>query len=155
MDSALDEDLALLAMKFKRMYNNRRDRKGGNSRGCFECGDSDHYVADCPKKKGKNDYVKRNDYSKKYDSHNHFDNKKKNHYSRRDKASRKIKKAIARAYVAALSDVDFSSSSGGSSSSEDEEARPKGKKKNNDFTGLCFMARATRSSLTSTVTQVR
>ena len=141
MDFALDKDLALVARKFKYMYNNRRDRKGGNSRGCFECGDSDHYVADCPKKKGKNEYVKRNDYSKKYDSHNRFDNKKTNHFSRRDKTSRKIKKAIACACVAVLNDVDFSSSDGDSLSSEEEDARPKGKKKNKDFTGLYFMAR--------------
>ena len=100
------------------MYNNRRNRKDGNFLGCFECGNSDHYVADCPKKKGKNDYVKRNDYNEKYDSYNRFDKKKKNHYSRREKASRKIKKAITRACVASLSDVNFSSSSGGSSSSE-------------------------------------
>ena len=59
--------------------------------------------------------------------------------ARKFKASRKIKKAIARACIVALSDVDFSSSSGDSSSSE-EEARPKGKKKNKDFTRLCFMA---------------
>ena len=97
-------------------------------------------IAECPKKKGKNDYVKRNDYSKKYDSHNCFDNNKNNHVSRRDKTSRKIKKPIARACVAALSDVDFSSSGGDSSSSEEEDARPKGKKKNKDFTRLCFMA---------------
>ena len=141
MDFALDEDPALLARKFKRMYNNRRDRKGGNSHRCFECGDPDQYIADCPKKKGKNDYVKRNDYSKKYDSLNRFDNKKKNHVSRRDKTSRKIKKTIAHACVVALSDVDFSSSDGDSLRSEDKDARLKGKKKNKDFTGLCFMAR--------------
>ena len=123
------------------MYNNHRDRKGGNSRRCFECGDPDHYIADCPKKKGKNNYVKRNDYNEKYDSHNHFNNnKKKNHFSRWDKTSRKIKKAIARACVATLNDVDFSSSSGDSFISEEEDARPKSKKKNKDFTGLYFMA---------------
>ena len=127
---ALDEDLALLAKKFKHMYNNCRDRKDDNFRRCFKCGDLDHYIADCPKKKGKNDYVKRNDYSEKYDSHNRFDNKKKNHFSRQDKTSRKIKKAIARACVAALSDVDFSSFSEDNSSFEEEDARPKGKKKN-------------------------
>ena len=134
MSFALDEDFALLARKFKRMYNNCRDRKGGNSYRCVECSDPDHYVTYCPKTNGKNNYVKRNDYTQKYDSHSRFDNKKKSHFSRRDKTSRKIKKVIARACVAALSDVDFSSSGGDSLSSEEEDARPKGKKKNKDFT---------------------
>ena len=43
--------------------------------------------------------------------------------------------------VVALNDVDFSSSGGDSLSSGEEDARPKGKKKNKDFIGLCFMAR--------------
>jgi hypothetical protein len=38
-------------------------------RGCFECGDTTHFIIDCPKRKkldssNKYDYIKCNDYSK-------------------------------------------------------------------------------------------
>jgi hypothetical protein len=54
-------------------------------RGCFECGDTTHFIADCPKRKkldsssNKYDYNKRNDYSKGDDKKKYRfrDNKKK------------------------------------------------------------------------------
>jgi hypothetical protein len=38
-------------------------------RGCFECGDTTHFITNCPKRKkfdssNKYDYTKRNDYNK-------------------------------------------------------------------------------------------
>ena len=51
-----------------------------------------------------------------------------------------MKKALARAYVAALSDMDLSTSDDSSSSDEEVEMpKSKGKGKHQDFTGLCFM----------------
>jgi hypothetical protein len=99
-------------------------------RGCFECGDTTHFIADCTKRKkldsssNKYDYTKRNDYNK-------GDDKKK--YCFGDKKKKKFQKMMSRACTA-LSDLDFSSDD---SSSSEEDERPK--RKMSDFTGLCLM----------------
>jgi hypothetical protein len=74
-------------------------------RGCFKCGDTTHFIADCPKRKklnssNKYDYNNRNDYSKD-------DNKKKNRFG--DKKKKKMFQKIMSQMCAALSDFDFSS----------------------------------------------
>jgi hypothetical protein len=55
-------------------------------RGCFECDDTTHFIADCPKRKkldssNKHDYNNQNDYSK-------GNNKKKYHFG--DKKKKKF-----------------------------------------------------------------
>jgi hypothetical protein len=103
-------------------------------RGCFECGDTTHFIIDCPKRKkldssNKYDYIKCNDYSKGDNKKNHrFGDKKK-----------KLQKIMSQVCVA-LSDFDFSSDD--SSSSEDDE---KVKHKQGDFTSLCLMGKPSRS----------
>jgi hypothetical protein len=102
-------------------------------RGCFECGDTTHIIADYPKRKkldsssNKNDYTKWNDYSK-------GDDKKKCRF--KDKKKKKFQKMMSRACVA-LSDLDFSSDD---SSNSEEDERPK--RKIGDFTSLCLMGKA-------------
>ncbi|GJN20409.1 hypothetical protein PR202_gb07784 [Eleusine coracana subsp. coracana] len=59
--------------------------------------------------------------------------------NQKGKNSKKFIKAIARARVAALSDVDLTSSKGFTSSKEEVE-KPRVKRKD-DFTGLCFMTK--------------
>jgi hypothetical protein len=102
--------------------------------GCFECGDTTHFIADCPKRKkldsssNKYDYTKRNDYSK-------GDDKKKCRFGDKKK-KKKSQKMMSRA-CAALSDLDFSNDD--SSNSEEDERR---KHKMDDFTGLCLMGKS-------------
>jgi hypothetical protein len=74
-ESIPDDEIALLARKFWAMqkFQKERRRKPQNSRGCFECGNTTHFIADCPKRK-KYDYSNKNDYKKK----NCFRDKKKN-----------------------------------------------------------------------------
>jgi hypothetical protein len=104
-------------------------------RGCFECGDTTHFIADCPKSKklnsssNKYDYTKRNDYSK-------GDDKKKYHFG--DKKKKKFQKMMSRV-CAALSDLDFSSDD---SSSLEEDERPK--RKTDNFTGLYLMGKSSQ-----------
>jgi hypothetical protein len=104
-------------------------------RGCFKCGDTIHFIADCPKRKkldsssNKYDYSKWNDYSKDDD---------KNKYHFRDNKKKKFQKMMSQA-CAALSDLDFSSDD---SSSFEEDERPK--HKTGYFTGLCLMGKSSR-----------
>jgi hypothetical protein len=83
-ESIPDDKIALLARKLRALHKFRKDRRR-SPRGCFECGDTTHFIADCPKRKkfdsssNKYDYTKWNDYRKgdemkKYRSR---DNKKK------------------------------------------------------------------------------
>jgi hypothetical protein len=106
-------------------------------RGCFECDDTTHFIADCPKRKkldsssNKYEYTKWNDYSKGND-------KKKYCFEDKKKKKKKFQKMMSRA-CAALSDLDFPSDD--SSSSEEDE---KVKCKPSDFIGLCLMGKSSR-----------
>jgi hypothetical protein len=99
-----------------------RRRSSQNFRSCIECGNTTHFITDCPKRK-------------KYDYSNKKDYKKKNRFG--DKKKKNIKKIVSRA-CAALSDFDFSSED--SLCSEDDE-KVNYKMKEDDFTGLCLMTK--------------
>jgi hypothetical protein len=138
--SILDDEIALLVRKFCALHMFHKERRQ-SLWGCFECGNTTHFIADCPKRKkldssNKYDYTKRNDYSK-------GDDKKKYHF--RDKKKKKFQKMMSRA-CAALSDLDFSSNN--SSSSEEDE---KVKCKPDDLTGLFLMGRSSRNIFDSNV----
>jgi hypothetical protein len=104
-------------------------------RGCFECDDTTHFIANCPKRKkldsssDKYDYTKWNDYNKD-------DNKKKCRFG--DNNKKKFQNMMSRA-CAAINNLDFSSDD--SFSSEEDE---KVKRKSDDFTDLCLMGKSAR-----------
>jgi hypothetical protein len=81
-ESIPDDEIALLARNFCALHKFRNERRR-SPRGCFECSDTTHFIADCPKRKkfdssNKFDYTKRNDYSKGDDKKkHHFEDKKK------------------------------------------------------------------------------
>jgi hypothetical protein len=85
-ESIPDDEIALLAKKFHALHKFHKERRR-SPRGCFECGDTTHFIADCPKRKkidsssNKYDYTNWNDYSK-------GDDKKK--YRFRDKKKKKF-----------------------------------------------------------------
>jgi hypothetical protein len=61
-ESIPDDEIALLARKFCALHKFYKERR--SPRGCFECGDTTHFIADCPKRKkldssNKYDYTKR------------------------------------------------------------------------------------------------
>jgi hypothetical protein len=114
------------------LHRFRKERRR-SPMGCFGCGDTTHFIADCPKWKkldssNKYDYTKRNDYSM-------GDDKKKYRFGDKKK-KKKFQKMMSRA-CATLSDLDFSSDD---SSSSKEDERPK--RKTGDFTGLCLMGKS-------------
>jgi hypothetical protein len=65
-ESIPDDEIALLARKFGALHRFRKERRR-SPKGCFECSDTTHFIADCPKRKksdsssNKYDYAKRND----------------------------------------------------------------------------------------------
>jgi hypothetical protein len=68
-ESIPDDEIALLARMFCVLHKFRKERRR-SPRGHFECSDTTHFIADCPKRKkfdssNKYDYANRNDYSNK------------------------------------------------------------------------------------------
>jgi hypothetical protein len=64
-DRIPNDEIALLTRKFCALHKFRKERRR-SPRGCFECGDTTHFIADCPKRKkldssSKYDYTNRND----------------------------------------------------------------------------------------------
>jgi hypothetical protein len=130
-ESIPDDEIALLVRKFCALHKFCKERRR-SPRGCFECGDTTHFIADCPKRK-KLDSSNKYDYTNRNDSSNKDDNKKK--YCFGDKKKKFMSQACA-----TLSDFDFSSED---SSSSEEDEKPKCKK--DDFTDLCLMGKSSRN----------
>jgi hypothetical protein len=61
-ESIPDNEIALLARKFRSLHRFRKERRW-SPRGCFECSNTTHFIADCPKRK-------RFDSSNKYNYNN-------------------------------------------------------------------------------------
>jgi hypothetical protein len=117
--------------KFRTLHRFRKERRR-SPRGCFECGDTTHFIIDSPKR-NKLDSSNKYNYNNRNDSSDKGESKKK--YCFRDK-KKKFQKMMSRA-CAALSDLDFYSDD--SSSSEEDE---KPKRKTGDFTGMCLMGKS-------------
>jgi hypothetical protein len=81
-ESIPDDEIALLARKFHALHKFHKEGRR-SPRGYFECGNTTHFIVDCPKRKkldsssNKYDYTKRNDYSKGDDKKYRFEGKKK------------------------------------------------------------------------------
>jgi hypothetical protein len=142
-ESIPDDEIALLARKFHALHRFCKERRR-SPREFFECGDTTHFIADCPKRKKLDSSSNKYNYNNRNDSSDKGEDKKK--YRFRDKKKKKFQKMMSQA-CAALSDLDFSSDN--SSSSEEDE---KVKHKPDDFTGLCLMGKSSRHSSDSDVT---
>jgi hypothetical protein len=138
-ESIPDDEIALLASKLWALHKFHKERRR-SPRGCFKCGDTTHFIVDCPHRKkidssNKYDYNNRNDYNK-------GDNKNKNRFGDKKK-KQKLQKIMSWA-CAALSNFDFSGDD--SSSSEEDE---KVKHKQDNFNGLCLIGKSSRNILDS------
>jgi hypothetical protein len=126
-ESIPDDEIVLLARKFCTLYRFRKERRR-SPRGCFKCGNTSHFIADCPKRK-KLDASNKYNYNNQNDSSDKGEDKKKYCFGNKNK-KKKLQKMMFHACTA-LNDLDIYSDD--SSSSEEDE---KPKRKTGDFTGL-------------------
>jgi hypothetical protein len=135
-ESIPNDEISLLARKFHALHKIRKERRR-SPRGCFKCGDTTYFIADCPMRK-KLDFSNKYNYNNNNlnDSSNKGDNKKKYRFGDKKK---KFQKIMSRP-CAALRDFNFSSDDS-SSSEEDENV----KHKQGDFIGLCLMGKSSRN----------
>jgi hypothetical protein len=80
-ESIPNDEIALLVRKFRALHKFRKERRR-SPRGCFKCGDTTHFIADCPKRK-KFDSSNKCNYNDRNDSSEKGEGKKKYHF--RDK----------------------------------------------------------------------
>jgi hypothetical protein len=104
-ESIPDDEIALLARKFLALHKFCKERRR-SPMGYFECGDTTHFIVNCPKEKkfdssNEYDYANQNDYSNK--GHN----KEKNRFEDNNNKM-KFQKIMSQA-CATLSDFNFSS----------------------------------------------
>jgi hypothetical protein len=135
-ESIPDDKIALLARKLCTLHRFRKERRR-SLRGCFKCGDTTHFITDCPKQKKLDSSSNKYNYNNWNDSSDKGKGKKKYHFEDKN-IKKRFQKMMPRA-CAALNDLDFSSDD---SSSSDEDEKPK--RKIDDFTGLFLMGKSSR-----------
>jgi hypothetical protein len=86
-ESIPNDEITLLARKFHALHRFRKERRR-SPRGCFECGDTTHFITDCPKRK-KFDSSNRYNYNNWNDSCDKGEGKKKYRFGTRRRSSRR------------------------------------------------------------------
>jgi hypothetical protein len=86
-ESIPDDEIALLMRKFYALHRFHKERRR-SPRDCFECGDTTHFIANCPKQKKFNSSNKHN-YNNRNDSNDKSEGKKKYHYGEKKKKKKK------------------------------------------------------------------
>jgi hypothetical protein len=85
-ESISDNEIALLARKFCTLHRFYKERRR-SPRSYFECGDTTHFIADCPKRKKLDSSSNKYNYNNRNDSSDKGEGKKK--YRFRDKKKKK------------------------------------------------------------------
>jgi hypothetical protein len=85
-ESIPNDDIALLARKFCALHRFRKERRW-SLRGCFECGDTTHFIADYPNRKK---FISSNRYNYNHQNDSSDKGKGKKKYRFRDKKKKKF-----------------------------------------------------------------
>jgi hypothetical protein len=89
-ESILNDEIALLARMFHALHMFCKERRR-SPRGCFDCGDTTHFIVDCPKRK-KFESSNKYNYNNWNDSSDKGEGKK---YRFRDKKKKKLQKMVS------------------------------------------------------------
>jgi hypothetical protein len=85
-ESITDDEITLLVRKFRALHRFHKERRR-SPRDCFKCGDTTHYIADCPKQK-KFDSSNKYNYNNQNDSSDNDKGKKKYHFEDKKKKTK-------------------------------------------------------------------
>jgi hypothetical protein len=91
-ESIPDDEIALQVRKFHALHKFRKERRR-SLRGCFECGDTTHFITDCPKRKKLDSSNKYNYNNNNWNDSSNKGNDKK--YRFRDKKKKKFQKIMS------------------------------------------------------------
>jgi hypothetical protein len=86
--SISNDEIALLARKFCVLHRFHKERR--SPRGCFECGNTIHFIADCPKRKKLNSSSNMYNYNNRNDSIDKGEGKKKYRFGDKKKKFQKM-----------------------------------------------------------------
>jgi hypothetical protein len=78
-DSIPDDEIVLLARKFHALHRFRKERRI-SPRGCFECGDTTHFITNCHKRKKLDSSFNKYNFNNRSDSSDKGEGKKKYHF---------------------------------------------------------------------------
>jgi hypothetical protein len=92
-ESILDDEITLLARKFRALHMFYKERRR-SSRGYFKCGDTTHFITDCPKQK-KLDSSNKYNYNNRNNSSNKGEGKKKYRFGDKKKKKKKLQKMMS------------------------------------------------------------
>jgi hypothetical protein len=90
-ESIPDDEITLLVRKYRALHKFHKEGRR-SPRGCFECGDTTHFIVDCPKRK-KFDSSNKYNYNNQNDSSEKGEDKKK--YRFRNKKKKKFQKMMS------------------------------------------------------------
>jgi hypothetical protein len=90
-ESIPNDEIALLVRKFRALHRFHKERRR-SPRGCFECGDTTHFITDCLKRK-KFDSSNKYNYNNRNDSSDKGEGKKKYRFG--DKKKKRFQKMMS------------------------------------------------------------
>jgi hypothetical protein len=88
-ESIPDDEITLLARKFRVLHRFCKERRR-SPRGCFECGDTTHFIADCSKRKKLDSSSNKYNYNNRNDSSDKGEGKKKYRFGDKKKRFQKM-----------------------------------------------------------------
>jgi hypothetical protein len=92
-ESISDDEIVLLARKFRVLHRFCKERTR-SPRGCFECGDTTHFITDCPKRKKLDSSSNKYNYNNRNNSSDKGKGKKKYRFGDK-KNKKKFKKMMS------------------------------------------------------------